>query len=65
VTKDHELAGPFADLVNTFYGRPKIPVGVVRKGVTRDEGKFLGMAREAAYPHALIHVPAETVSCVK
>src|SRR4051812_49015885 len=54
VTKDHELAGPFADAVNTFYGRPRIPVGVVRGGVTRDEGKFLGMARDAAsYPHAL------------
>src|SRR3954463_6982017 len=45
VTKDHELAGPFADAVNTFYGRPHIPVGVVRGGVTRDEGKFLGMVR--------------------
>ncbi len=53
VTKDHELAGPFADAVNTFYGRPKVPVGVVRGGATRGEGKFLGMAREAAYPHAL------------
>ncbi len=30
VTKDHELAGPFVDAVNTFYGRPKIPIGVVR-----------------------------------
>ena len=40
--------------MNTFYGRPKIPVGVVRRGATRDEGKFLGMARDAtAYPHAL------------
>src|SRR5580704_2265059 len=54
VTKDHELAGPFADMVNTFYGRPKIPVGVVRNGATRDEGKFLGMARDGSlYPHAL------------
>jgi inosine-uridine nucleoside N-ribohydrolase len=54
ITKDHDLAGPFADLVNTFYGRPKIPVGVVRNGATRDEGKFLGMARDTTlYPHAL------------
>src|SRR5262249_21894730 len=42
VTKDNDLAGPFVDAVNTFYGRPKIPVGVVRKGKTPDEGKFLG-----------------------
>src|SRR5580704_5955181 len=45
VTKDHDLAGPFADAVNTFYGRPNIEVGVVRGGATGDEGKFLGMAR--------------------
>jgi inosine-uridine nucleoside N-ribohydrolase len=56
VTKDHELAGPFVDAVNTFYGRPQIPIGVVRDGVTRDEGKFLGMVRagdKLNYPHAL------------
>ncbi len=54
VTKDHELAGPFVDVINTFYGRPQIPVGVVRKGATRDEGKFLGMARDQEkYPHKL------------
>jgi hypothetical protein len=53
ITKDHDLAGPFADAVNTFYGRPQIPVGVVRKGVTPQEGKFLGLARDPAYPHAL------------
>lgn len=56
VTKDHELAGPFVDAVNTFYGRPKIPIGVVRGGATREEGKFLGMVRDGdnqRYPHAL------------
>jgi len=53
VTKDHDLAGPLADAVNTFYGRPNIAVGVVCGGATGDEGKFLGMARDASYPHAL------------
>jgi inosine-uridine nucleoside N-ribohydrolase len=56
VTKDHELAGPFVDAVNTFYGRPKIPIGVVRNGATREEGKFLGMVRDGdglRYPHTL------------
>jgi hypothetical protein len=48
VTKDHVLAGPFADAVNTFYGRPNIAVGVVRSGATGDEGKFLGMAATPA-----------------
>ena len=54
VTKDNELAGPFVDAVNTFYCRPQTPVGVVRGGATRGEGKFLGMARnQERYPHAL------------
>lgn len=53
VTKDHELAGPFTQAVNTFYGRPDIPIGTVRNGATRDEGKFLGMARDPNYPHTL------------
>jgi inosine-uridine nucleoside N-ribohydrolase len=56
VTKDHQLAGPFADGINTFYGRPQIPIGVVREGVTRDEGKYLGMARDGdkfPFPHVL------------
>jgi inosine-uridine nucleoside N-ribohydrolase len=40
ITKDHELAAPFADAVNTFYGRPDTPVGVCRSGVTPEPGKF-------------------------
>jgi inosine-uridine nucleoside N-ribohydrolase len=57
VTKDHELAGPFVDAINHFYGRGEIPVGVVRDGVTPDRGKFLGLATEPGpdgdlrYPH--------------
>lgn len=46
LTKDHELAGPFADAINHFYGRVSIAIGVVRDGVTPDEGKFLGLAVE-------------------
>lgn len=40
VTKDHAQAGPFVDAINTFYGRPDLPVGVVRGGVTREAGRF-------------------------
>ncbi len=58
-TKDHPLCGPFADVINTFYGRPDIPIGTVRDGVTRDEGKFLGLAGQRhgdayRYPHDLV-----------
>ena len=57
-TKDHAQCGPFADVINTFYGRGQIPIGVVRPGVTPDEGKFLGLAAQQRdgrdrYPHDL------------
>ncbi len=45
-TKDHPWSAPLIDVINTFYGRPDIPIGVVRKGVTPGEGKFLGVAVE-------------------
>jgi len=58
VTKDHELAGPFVDVLNTFYGRGDVPVGVVRKGAEPKQGKFLGLAAEMKdgayrFPHDL------------
>ena len=58
VTKDHELAGPFVDAVNTFYGRGEIPIGVCRSGVTPNQGKFnvLAETRDGdtlRYPHDL------------
>ncbi len=57
-TKDHPLSAPLIDVINTFYGRPDIPIGAVRKGVTPAEGKFLGMASDRRqgkwrYPHDL------------
>ena len=32
ITKPDELAGPFVDAVNTFYGRPAIPIGFTHSG---------------------------------
>ena len=60
VTKDHPLAAPFVDAVNTFYGRPDIPIGVVRNGAAREEGRFnkLAVAKNEdgslRYPHDLM-----------
>jgi inosine-uridine nucleoside N-ribohydrolase len=59
LTKDHPQAAAFVDAVNTFYGRPDIPVGVVRNGAAREAGKFnlLAEARDEKgawrYPHDL------------
>ncbi len=59
LTKDHPYAAPFVDLLNTFYGRGEIPIGVVRGGVTVGEDKYLRQLACAEdngrprYPHKL------------
>lgn len=60
ITKDHELAAPFVDCVNTFYGRGNIPIGVCRNsGKTTDAGKYNQVAKIAdggklRFPHDLL-----------
>ena len=60
ITKDNRYAAPFVDLVNTFYGRPDIPIGVVHDGKTKEDSAMLKMPAEehdangkAVYPHRL------------
>ncbi len=40
ITKDNRWAAPFVEVVNRYYGRGGIPIGVVRDGVTRDDGNY-------------------------
>jgi purine nucleosidase len=59
VTADHPQAGPFVDCVNTFYGRPDIPIGVVRPEGVQDKSVYLKLAAEKnaagfRYPHDLL-----------
>jgi inosine-uridine nucleoside N-ribohydrolase len=60
VTKDNRYAAPFVDLVDTFYGRPEIPVGMVRGGKTPADSPMIKVPAEARnadgtylYPHRL------------
>jgi hypothetical protein len=59
VSADHELAAPFVDAVNTFYGRGDIPIGVVGRGGVVEKSKYLGLVEEKdtsgqyRYPHLL------------
>ena len=59
ISKDNEYAAPFVDIVNTFYGRGNIPIGVVRKGVTPEDGSYLRPVIKAkkdgkkCYPHKI------------
>ncbi|MBK9169873.1 MAG: nucleoside hydrolase [Bryobacterales bacterium] len=41
LTKDHPHAAVYVDLVNHFYGRPRIPVGVVRDGKTPEASPMI------------------------
>ena len=49
VTKDHPDAAAYIDAVNTFYLRPKIPIGMVRAGKTPEPSPMLTvpLARKA------------------
>lgn len=60
VSKDHELSAPFADAINTFYGRGDIPIGVVRGGVTPEASRYTSLATvrdddRLRYPHDLFN----------
>ena len=55
VTKDNAWAGPYVDIVNTFYGRPDTPIGTVRNGKTHDAGRYLRqISTSGLYPHRLM-----------
>src|SRR5438270_4007607 len=41
VTKDNPWAPVYVDLVNTFYGRGQIPVGMVKGGVTPESSRMI------------------------
>ena len=60
ITKDNKWAPPFVDLMNTFFGRSGIPIGIVKNGPTREDGNYtrpvVGKKRSGgapAYPHKL------------
>ncbi|MGE9267022.1 MAG: nucleoside hydrolase [Verrucomicrobiales bacterium] len=58
-TKDHPLSVPCIDALNTFYGRPDVPIGAVRDGVNTIVGNFLPLVSQKnpdgklRYPHDL------------
>ena len=59
ITKDHPQAAAFVDAVNTLFGHPDIPIGVVHDGAAKEAGKFNLLADEKnadgslRYPHDL------------
>lgn len=60
ITKDNRWAAPYVDLVNTFYGRGDIPIGVVRNGKTPESNPMIQGPSERkrpdgsyVYPHKI------------
>src|SRR5580698_9347158 len=55
ITKDNPWAAPYIDIVNTFYGRPNIPIGMVKgSGVTPEDSPMIRVpAERGLYPHKL------------
>jgi hypothetical protein len=68
ITKPDELAGPFVDALNTFYGRPGIPIGFTHAGLKNEPSKYLPLVAvkdgaQFRYPHVLLRssdAPAAT-----
>jgi inosine-uridine nucleoside N-ribohydrolase len=53
ITKDNPWAAPYIDVVNTFYGRPNIPIGMVKgSGVTPDDNPMIKVP-VGKYPHKI------------
>ena len=48
LSKDNLFAVQYSALVNSFYGRPQIPLGRVRGGKTPEDGMFVRQVVEAA-----------------
>jgi inosine-uridine nucleoside N-ribohydrolase len=67
ITKDNPQAAAFVDLMNTFYGRPEIPVGVVKNGKTPGSTAMIRVPAEKkhaggmlVYPRRLADAPDAT-----
>jgi inosine-uridine nucleoside N-ribohydrolase len=61
VTKDNQWAAPYIDLVDTFYGRADIPIGMVRNGKTPEPSPMIQVPSERrradgspVYPHRIL-----------
>jgi inosine-uridine nucleoside N-ribohydrolase len=46
ITKDNRWAAPFIDVMNTFYGRAEIPIGMVHNGKTPEDSNMIRLPAE-------------------
>jgi inosine-uridine nucleoside N-ribohydrolase len=57
VTKDNPWSAPYVDLVNTFYGRAHIPVGMVKGGVTPEDSPMIRVPATRRRPDGTLVYP--------
>ncbi len=54
LTKDNKDAAPYVDILNHFYGRPNIPIGIVHNGKTPKDAPMIAVpVANPAYPRRL------------
>ncbi|MDR3109707.1 MAG: nucleoside hydrolase [Planctomycetaceae bacterium] len=46
-TKSNKYVAPVVGIINTFYGRPDIPVGITNSGITPEDGRYIKQLVEA------------------
>ena len=56
----HEAAVPFVHAVNTWYGRPELPIGTIKSGAPYARDEYM-VPIVAAYPHSLTRETAPDV----
>jgi purine nucleosidase len=57
ITKDNPWSAAFVDLLDRFYGRPGIPIGIVKDGKTKDDGSYTRVVAEALRPAGALLYP--------
>ncbi len=72
LTKDHPDAARLAYAINTFYGRPEIPVGAIHDGATKEAGQYLTQTLATknadgtlSFPVAENFAPADSVALLR
>jgi inosine-uridine nucleoside N-ribohydrolase len=66
VTKDNPWSVPFVDVVNTFYGRASIPVGMVKdSGVTPEDSPMIRVPSTRRRPDGTLVYPRRLSSGVE
>jgi len=65
ITKDNPWAAVYVDLVNTFYGRGQIPVGMVKGGVTPEDSRMIQAPAERRRADGTLVYPRRLASGVE